>query len=123
MAGKVTNKENQQPPASLKSSTTTTTHLSSSSRFVVADLVHRFDIPDIMSAKILEINDHNIFPWACIQKPVVTYDIVSYILQKSSVSKFVCIIANCFYHLNFTIFIADVIFDVEIGTLFEIKNY
>jgi hypothetical protein len=35
--------------------------------------------------------------WVHIQKPVVSYDIVHKLLQKSSVSKFVCCIANFFW--------------------------
>jgi hypothetical protein len=48
------------------------------------------------------------------------------LLQKSSVSKFVCSIAQYFllskFH-HFLLTVADVIFEVEIGTIFEIKNY
>jgi hypothetical protein len=55
---------------------------------------------------------------------VVNYDIVHKLLKKNSVSKFDCIIAKGFYHLNFTIFlnVADVIFEVEIQCL-RPKNY
>jgi hypothetical protein len=56
--------------------------------------------------------------WVRIQKPVVTYDVVSY-YRKAVCSNLFAALPNIFYHLNFTILlsIADVMFEVEIKYL------
>jgi hypothetical protein len=54
--------------------------------------------------KIAEISDHNIDPRVGIQKPVLTYDIVSY-YRKAVCPNLFAALPNIFYHLNFTIFI------------------